>query len=160
MKNLTSIAEHSDYLEKLTTFDSVKWHQHRLRVKFGKQPLELWMFVPCKLVDGVWVVLEEPKEKDFWESLPRKNGKRAWNTHRDLFEIALKEYQQAKERCLFEEFEVFLKSENKVSIVNDKLQLNLNFPDVEKTTIETIISWVNGSIILAQAAKKQIGCDH
>lgn len=27
---------------------------------FLKQPLNIGMFVPAKLVDGVWVVLEEP----------------------------------------------------------------------------------------------------
>jgi len=41
--------------------------------------------VPCKLVDGVWVVLEEP------------------NKYTSNLEIN-DEYQQAKERCLFEGF--------------------------------------------------------
>lgn len=51
--------------------------------KFLKQPLELWMFVPCELVDGVWEVLEEP------------------DCNLDIRMDELKKYRQAKERCLF-----------------------------------------------------------
>jgi len=55
---------------------------------FLKQPLELWMFVPCKLVNDVWVVLEGPLlSVDFWE--------------KGDISKELQEYQQAKERCLF-----------------------------------------------------------
>jgi len=63
---------------------------------FLEQPLELWMFVPCKLIDGFWVVLEEPEpihtcglEPDDYE----------YNDDEAI------EYRQAKERCLFEGFE-------------------------------------------------------
>ena len=54
--------------------------------KFLKQTPQIWMFVPCKLVDGVWVVLEKETEHSAYAD--------------DL------EYQQAKERCYFEGFEV------------------------------------------------------
>lgn len=54
---------------------------------FLKQSLELWMFIPCKLVDGVWVVLEEPK----------------FHGH-NIVEV--EEYQKAKERCLFDGFKL------------------------------------------------------
>lgn len=60
MKKLTSIAEHSYMLELLNLTFLSKWQLHLKRVAFGKQPVEIWMFVPSKLVDGVWVVLEEP----------------------------------------------------------------------------------------------------
>jgi len=93
MKNLTSIAKHSDWLEnKGDLNDSQKWQLHRQRVEFGKQPLEIWQFVPCKLVDGVWVVLEEPhrNEQDTW----------LWA-----------EYKQAKERCLFEGFKKVVRND-------------------------------------------------
>ena len=65
--------------------------------KFLKQTPQIWMFVPCKLVNGVWDVLEEPKfnvENEY-------DGEK-----RREFSVALKEYQQAKERCYFEGFEV------------------------------------------------------
>lgn len=58
--------------------------------KFLKQPLTIGMFVTAKLVNGEWVVLEEPK----WVS---PEGVK-WEDY-------LKEYQEAKERVLFEGFE-------------------------------------------------------
>lgn len=72
--------------------------------QFLKQPLELWMFVPCKLVYGVWVVLEEPEcgLKEKCASPP------------------CVEYQKAKERCLFEGFE-YCESQSKGML----LKLNL-----------------------------------
>lgn len=96
MKNLTSIAEHSEYLSASTYSDSEKWQLHRLRVKFGKQPLEIWQFIPCKLVDGVWILLETPDKKEEWFRDTYDNG--WWG---DFIKYK-NEYQQAKDRCLFE----------------------------------------------------------
>lgn len=42
--HLTSIADHSDWLDSLEISEVTKWNKHRKRVEFGKQPLELWMF--------------------------------------------------------------------------------------------------------------------
>jgi len=63
---------------------------------FLKQPLTLGMFVPAKLVDGVWVVLEEPKcyGKKYTEDIAEEEL------------ILHEEFVQAKERCLFDGFEV------------------------------------------------------
>jgi hypothetical protein len=58
---------------------------------FLKQPLELWMFVPCA-VDGE--VLEHPKEKE----IELSDGTCGYSTNIKDSE----EYQQAKERCLFD----------------------------------------------------------
>lgn len=100
MDNLTSLSDHSDYLSASTYSDSERWQLHRKRVEFGKQPLELWQFVPCKLVAGVWVVLEEPKSDyeptDFW------NAGEVDEKHNELYG----EYQEAKDRVLFEGFEI------------------------------------------------------
>lgn len=63
---------------------------------FLKQPLELLMFVPCKLVDGVWVVFEKPKPCDCMGYIEDCGGCEFTNI----------EYQEAKSRCLFEEFEI------------------------------------------------------
>src|SRR6187402_810881 len=60
---------------------------------FLSQKLELWMFVPSKLVDGVWVVLEEPKEYKNWVELQKQGGYSLCHNSN--------EYQTAKERCLF-----------------------------------------------------------
>ena len=51
---------------------------------FLKQPLKLWMFIPC---DENGDVLEEPICQEY--------------------ALANQKYQQAKERCLFEGFEIY-----------------------------------------------------
>lgn len=58
---------------------------------FLKQPLEIWMFIPCKLVDGVWKPLITPSEHNpiYWS----------------------KEYQEAKDRVLFEGFSISYQEE-------------------------------------------------
>lgn len=62
---------------------------------FLKQPLELWMFVPC---DENGNVLEEPKNYKEWDI-------KKLNVLYDLDLSKYEEYQQAKKRCLFEGFE-------------------------------------------------------
>jgi len=93
MKNLTSIVEHSDWLNAFKLKDTECWRTHRKRVNFGKQPLKLWMFVPC---DEDGNVLEVPKHygKKYTEDI----------TEKEL--ILHEEFVQAKERCLFEGFRV------------------------------------------------------
>jgi len=61
---------------------------------FLKQPLELWMFVPC---DEDGNVLEEPVHYETWLKLHESEGSTIG------FDEHLK-YQQAKERCLFDGF--------------------------------------------------------
>lgn len=82
MKTLSSIAEHSDWLENSHLFPNEKWELHRKRVEFGKQQLEKWMFVPSKLVDGVWVVLEEPNTEN------EKIQNDCWGRKRKHFRLA------------------------------------------------------------------------
>jgi len=63
---------------------------HRDYARFLDQPLTLGMFVPCKKVNGVWVVLEKPEC-----SLGNKCAS-----------PPCVEYQEAKYRVLFEGFEI------------------------------------------------------
>lgn len=94
MKNLIGMVDFVLNQGETSTFDTDQgdWYfkeqskldKIRSYANFLKQPLALWMFVPCKLVDGVWVVLEEKKP----------------------FQDNYFEFQQAKERCLFEGFGV------------------------------------------------------
>ena len=63
--------------------------------QFLKQPLELWMFVPC---DEDGNVLEHPK--NYHKNIVIDELKRI-----DNYNNLIKEYEQAKERCLFEGFE-------------------------------------------------------
>lgn len=84
MKTLTSISKHSDWLDSIDILILDKWNLHRKRVNFGKQPLAVYQFVPCKLVDGKWVVLEEPCAGMYG------------------YDHVYKEYQKALDKVLFE----------------------------------------------------------
>jgi len=99
MENLISITEHSDYLHSLTICMSERWSLHRKRINFGKQLTELWMFVPCKLVDGVWVVLKKPINYEAWLGLHQSEGGTIGFTEHV-------EYWKAKDLCLFEGFSI------------------------------------------------------
>ena len=83
MKTLTSISEHSDYLEKKYIFDNEKWHLHRKRVLFGKRQPQLSDFVPCG-EDGL--PIEKPSEH---------------LENRSLYYQELEAYQQALDKVLF-----------------------------------------------------------
>jgi len=131
--------EKIEYEGNLPTF-TTSVHNY---AQFLKQPLELWMFVPCKLVDGVWVVLEEPKEYNKW--------------HMD------EEYQQAKERCLFEGFEYNNETEQ---LKKGRLFLFFSpsccevYLDGDTEYLEFIEEIADYDIQLTTTAQKQIGCDH
>ena len=104
MKNLIGMVDFVLNQGETSTFDTDQgdWYfkeqskldKIRSYANFLKQPLALWMFVPCKLVDGVWVVLEEKKP----------------------FQDNYFEYQQAKDICVFEGFEVKHHHSSKQSI--------------------------------------------
>lgn len=103
MKNLISITDFVLETQWLTCGSPRVDTSDRLRAynsiidyaNFLKQPLELWMFVPC---DEYGNVLEEPKEYFDWYKWGdfSKYGK--------SITPKCKEYNQAKERCLFEGF--------------------------------------------------------
>jgi len=106
--------------------------------KFLSQKLELWMFIPCKFVDGVWVCLEEPNH----------HGK-SIETMREL----LKEYQEAKDRCIFTGFEINKEFPN---LIMHKSGWGLSKIDLHLCTIETYSH--NGyNLELTPTAQKLIG---
>lgn len=114
---------------------------------FLKQPLELWMFVPCELVDGVWVVLKEPNKND---------TKYQADCEFDYFDEInykkdLQEYQQAREKCLFDGFKSvpFSNSVRKGNYIID-------FNYTENINIESLL---HHDIVfeLTPTAQKQIG---
>jgi len=76
--------------------DAFKYCRIRDYATFLNQPLNLGMFVPAIEVDGKWEVLEEPM----------RYGVRS--TDWEQFQITKKhqQYQQAKDRVLFEGFEI------------------------------------------------------
>lgn len=111
-------------------------HQLIDYAKFLSQKLELWMFVPCKFVGGVWVVLEEPTPED--------------NLYDDQ---CLKEYQEAKYRVLFEGFE-YCKKHGSYS---HSFTLNKSCPFVVCFLNGIIEDYVHYNLELTPTAQKQIG---
>jgi hypothetical protein len=98
-----------------------------------KQPLELWMFVPCS-EDGN--VLEHPNYI---------KGERTSQFYNDKMD----EYNKAKKRCLFEGFTV----KNGIVFTPDN-QILIQESLLEKITIENLVGC---KYELTQTAQKQIG---
>ena len=124
------------------------------RAKFIIQILELWMFVPAKLVNDEWIVLEEPKRERFLtESMLCRT---------DDYTKAIKEYQEAKYRVLFEGFELLEMSRNFNIIANTEKDCQVfasKFKEKfykckEFTTIEDLIKY---ELVLTATAQKLIG---
>lgn len=108
-------------LEYVDAYKLIRNYAH-----FLKQPLELWMFVPCDENENI---LEEPKlfkSEDCEEQ------------NKTITDIRFKQYQQAKERCLFEGF----------SEKDAKIALFAN---------ETTEDLIEFNLTLTQTAIKQIG---
>jgi len=107
---------------------------------FLSQALEIWQFVPCKLVDGVWVVLEEPKLQHSFDS---KGSEIVYNKK---YEESLEEYEDAKKRVLFEGFgyehTTVIKHENYIFSIEEKTIESLIkikcFPELTKTAVNKI----------------------
>lgn len=117
---------------------------------FLKQKLELWMFVPCKFVEGVWVVLEEPKRwNDFLQYPESFDGNKEW--------YELYEYQEAKDRVLFEGFEI--KNHDKTIICQSENIISM-WKHLEEDWIlgfDCIEDLVKYNLELTPTAQKQIG---
>jgi len=120
--------------------------------KFLKQPLELWMFVPCYEDGNVSV---EPKNYVTWLRLHKSKGSTIGFTEHE-------KYQQAKERCLFEglkfkdvqpstEYNYFHLNGNKIFEANNQYKFN---PCYGLRTIEDLVKYKPE---LTQTTIKQIG---
>jgi len=118
---------------------------------FIKQKLTIWMFVPCKLVDGVWVVLEEPLQQNYvFEDHPELAGNPK-EYDLELFENDIKEYQEAKDRVLFANFKY-----DKMGFAYSTTQSECVFDEeyMESKTIEDLVKY---NLELTPTAKKLIG---
>jgi hypothetical protein len=122
----------TDFVLEQNNFKVFRNQQILNYANFLKQPLELWMFVPCLLTGGKNVVLEEPT--------------RYSNDEYDTIELQL--YNEAKERCLFEGFEL----NSGIIIMPNKQYLDKS--RLKNKAIEDII---NQNFILTQTAIKQLG---
>ena len=129
--------------------------------KFLKQPLKLEMFVTC---DEEGNVLEEPKRwKDYLQYPDSFDGNKEW--------YELYDYQQAKEKVLFEGFNLnqkdFSKLESIFCLTKECFQITFFtkekgcFMDNLKTNktyeIKTIEDLIQFKLELTESAIKQIG---
>jgi hypothetical protein len=104
---------------------------------FLSQILELWMFVPCKLVNGVWVVLEEPFND---------------GENDQYYSSAMQEYQEAKDRVLFDGFK--FKGETNYCWI---FTYRGAYPNrIYKKDIEMLANRFK-NLVLTPTAQKQIG---
>ena len=123
-------------LEQLDWMNQEIYKLDRIRnyANFLKQPLELWMFIPC---DEDGNVLKE----DLFKNNPNLSSLKSYERI---------QYQQAKERCLFEGFEVYKGNPYNYhkarAFIKDYIE--------EKWTIEKIIHW---ELQLTTSAQRQIG---
>jgi len=100
MKKLISMEDYVlEVVQTPNINEAICWEQtekrlHKIytRALLLKDVIEKWMFVPCKLVDGVWVVLVEPRLKNY--SIANE------------YLIDVKAFKQAQQKVLFEGFEV------------------------------------------------------
>lgn len=101
--------------------------------KFLKQPLELWMFIPC---DEEGNVLEKP------------------NPLVDVNNRLKKQYQQAKDRVLFEGFTMFGKDCIELKESNGKSKVDIFIYQLKEMTAKELISY---DITLTPTAINQLG---
>jgi len=145
MKNLISMRDFVLNIYKTKSPESGFYPIIRY-AEFLSLKLEIWMFVPCKLVDGVWVVLKKTiiEKYQFGEN------------EIGSYEIPSLEYEQAKERCLFEGFEFVkeLKNEINSDIKYYRFLWNGNYFNL--TFGKIIEDLVKYNLQLTQTALKQI----
>ena len=76
-----------------------------------KQPLELWMLVPCEFINGKWIVLKKPKIS--CASCDKCTCSEAYH----------KQYEKSKEKVLFEGFE-YVESQAKATLLGLELSVS------------------------------------
>jgi len=95
---------------------STRFYKILKYANFLNQPLNISMFVPAKLVDDKWVVLEEPQ--------PIKRDSCLWFLENE-------EYRQAKENVIFEGFEILDGFKNIIKYRDKKLIFLKDFDIIE-----------------------------
>lgn len=126
---LTSISEHSDFLENTEMCYQTKWTKHRTKVEFGKKDLNIGQFIPAVLDGGVWRVLDKPKIEEYQVHNSSMtlvfHGPAKEKKYNQLFT----EYQKALENVLFTGFVLNYQDKfvTTVSFGNERGSLKINF---------------------------------
>ena len=136
--------------EKQPYVEGTKYKDLVNYAKFIKQPLKLEMFVPC---DEDGEILDEPR--DYEQRLP--NMMTEYNDE-------IYRYKQAKEKVLFEGFEVvrFIEKENPCYVVSNKeneVTFHIGLYTFSKGVnfANTVEDLIHIQPILTESAIKQIG---
>lgn len=151
MKTLTSISEHSDYLEKKYIFDNEKWHLHRKRVLFGKRQPQLSDFVACG-EDGLPIKPYIKTEAEIFADD---------NSHCRVISKEEIAYQKALDKVLFKGWKVENKSKVTTWIESDKNESicftdrgKVNYNGIDITSLESLTPY---NLELTENANKIIG---
>lgn len=123
---------------------------------FLKQPLELGMFVP---VDEAGNVLKFPSTDQYGyydATHPAEQSGWMYEGGESKYYEALKQWEEAKEKVLFEDFEFFEIQEDEISgyVNNKKLDIVFSFPNNRGYTIEDLCQC---NVELTPSAIKTIG---
>ncbi len=113
--------------------------------EFLDQNIELWMCVPCKLINEVWISLKKEKAQAY-----NKDGvKIDYAFEKDDYVLGgAKEYQEAEKLCLFKGFYSLKDS----FITNGSLII-----DSETMSIMKVENLIQYGIELTPTAQKQLG---
>ena len=144
MKNLIGMTDFALEQGNPSNTDSQFADKVMAYANFLKQPLELWMFVPCD-EDGN-VLDSEPCSLGMFEK---------GNPYYDVYLKDKNEYQQAKERCLFEGFKDGawgLYATIEYNAEGECLEVDNHF--CRNKTIEDLVKY---NLKLTPTAQKQIG---
>lgn len=164
MEKLISMVDYcqevsKEFMMPKKPFDKNEWFGKILNYSdFLKQPLTLGMFIPCKLVNGIWVVLECPHNFGLLHTYP--TGHKLMDEN---FKEAL-EYQEAKDRVLFKGFEkIITNNSGSFEIMKDGFQVYYykSIPDYclwlgsqKEKLVEDLVKY---DLELTDSAKKKIG---
>jgi len=156
MKNLISNTAFGKKIESKLTLGEIDYKEYFiLRCNYDSfliKPLEKWMFIPC---DEDGNVLEEPVIYERWLVL---KGNYPYSEYAN---IKCEKFQQAKERCLFEGFEVLNLNERISFLIREDMAdysvITYSFVENKflggKETIESVSCY---NLQLTQTAIKQL----
>jgi len=112
---------------------------------FLKKPLKLEMFVPCDDEGNVLKEVEKGRDK-LYDSQDTSSDSQHYHQQ---WHMRINQYQQAKEKVLFEGFE----TDKSYQAVNHKLRFFVY--DIRES--DTIEDYIKFNLTLTESAKKQIG---
>lgn len=134
--------------------DAQCWIKTHKYAELLKHPLTLGMFVPCDLDGNVLEDIETGENLKFHPLTPGDEATEYWIDYK----IRKKEYQEAKERCMFDVFVIKGKASHLKEIWNQENYLFTYNASTEQfltmgNTVENIVKY---NLVLTESAKQKI----